>query len=56
MLNHIVLTCPHCNEFVLIEELNCCIFRHGVFIENDKQIDPHCSKELCDYYVNNKKI
>jgi len=56
MLNHIIVTCPHCNEFVLIEELNCCIFRHGVFIENDKQIDPHCSKELCDYYVNNKKI
>ena len=56
MSNHIVVICPHCNEFMLIEELNCCIFRHGVFIKNNKQMDPHSSKELCDYYINNKKI
>ena len=26
---HLIVKCPHCEEFVLIEKLNCCIFRHG---------------------------
>jgi len=56
MSEHIIITCPHCNEFILIEELNCCIFRHGVFIKNNKQINPHSTKEMCDYYINNNKI
>jgi len=25
-----VLKCPHCNEYVIIEKINCAIFRHGV--------------------------
>jgi hypothetical protein len=54
--NHIIVVCPNCDEFVLIEELNCCIFRHGVFIETGKQIDPHAPKELCDYYKKSNKI
>ena len=53
---HIIVQCPHCDDFVLIEKLNCCIFRHGVFIKSNKQIDPHATKELCDYYINAKKI
>jgi len=28
-LEHAVI-CPHCNEPILIEKLNCCIFRHGI--------------------------
>lgn len=24
-----ILTCPHCNDFVLIKKINCAIFRHG---------------------------
>jgi hypothetical protein len=55
-MSDIVITCPHCFEFVIIAELNCGIFRHGVFISNGNQIDPHCSKELCDSYVVNKQI
>jgi hypothetical protein len=53
---NIVITCPHCQNFVIIEKLQCGIFRHGVLIKTGKQIDPHANKELCDYYINNNKI
>ena len=23
-----ILICPHCNEFIIIEQINCGIFRH----------------------------
>jgi hypothetical protein len=53
---NLVVECPHCKEPVLIEKLNCCIFRHGVLKNNEKQIEPHASKDLCDYYVKNDLI
>lgn len=53
---HIILSCPHCDDFVLIEQLNCCIFRHGILKKSNKQINPHAPKELCDYYIRNNKI
>lgn len=52
----LVIQCPHCNDYVLITELNCKIFRHGVFIHNGNQIDPHSSKEKCDFFIANKQI
>lgn len=51
-----VLKCPHCNEHIIIEKINCAIFRHGTLIKNGKQIDPHSPKEMCDYYVKNNLI
>lgn len=51
-----VIECPHCKEPILIEKLNCCIFRHGIFKGNSTQIDPHASKSLCDYYVEKQLI
>jgi hypothetical protein len=48
---NLIVDCPHCKYPVLIEKLNCCIFRHGVLKHNGKQIDPHSTKDLCDYYV-----
>jgi len=53
---NIVIVCPHCSEYVIIEKLQCGIFRHGVLIRSGKQIDPHSNKDLCEYYINNKKI
>jgi hypothetical protein len=50
-----VVTCPHCKECVIIQEINCGIFRHGI-LHDGKQIDPHASKEQCDQYVNEKLI
>ena len=46
-----IIECPHCNTLIFILELNCKIFRHGVFIATGQQIDPHCPKELCEMYL-----
>jgi len=48
--------CPHCKIPVLIEKLNCAIFRHGSLKSDGQQIDPHSSKELCDYYIEKNLI
>jgi len=53
---NIVVTCPHCNNLILIEQLNCKIFRHGTLKTNNTQINPHSSKAECDYYINNNLI
>jgi len=52
----ILVTCPHCQLLVEIEKINCSIFRHGIFKINNKQINPHASKEECDNYINNNLI
>lgn len=46
-----IVSCPHCNEQIEILSINCGIFRHAIFKDNQKQIDPHASKELCDSVV-----
>jgi len=51
-----ILECPHCKEFVIIEKLNCGIFRHGILKSNGQQINPHTNKELCDLYFDKKII
>jgi len=53
---NIVVNCPHCNDLIIIEQLNCKIFRHGVLKSNNTQIDPHMSKKDCDDYINNNLI
>jgi hypothetical protein len=55
-MKFIILKCPHCEAYMMIEEFNCNIFRHGFHKETNTQIDPHSSKELCDYYTHNKLI
>lgn len=54
------VTCPHCNEYILIESVNCAIFRHGVFKQENgclgNQIPPHLNKELCDNLKKNNLI
>jgi hypothetical protein len=51
-----VVECPHCKSPVLIEKLNCAIFRHGSLKSDGQQIAPHTSKELCDYYIEKNLI
>jgi len=53
---NIVIECPHCNQSVLIEQLNCRIFRHGILKHNGTQINPHSPKDSCDHYVKNDMI
>ncbi len=42
------IKCPHCNEYIIIEQINCAIFRHGTLKANFIQINPHLSKLECD--------
>jgi len=42
-----LVICLHCNNDVIIESINCGIFRHGLDI-NFNQLNPHLSKEECD--------
>lgn len=54
----IIVACPHCDEFVLIHknEINCKIFRHGVYRNTLKQINPHLDKASCDILFEKEKI
>ena len=44
--------CPHCGEYIIIEQINCAIFRHGIYKANFIQINPHLSKNQCDELIN----
>lgn len=52
------INCPHCQQSILImlNEINCAIFRHGVYKANFQQINPHENKEICDDLFNKKLI
>ena len=43
--------CPHCDEYVIIEQVNCAIFRHGIYKTNFNQINPHLPKNKCDELI-----
>ena len=43
-----VVICPHCHCQIIIQEVNCQIFRHGIYKSSGDQINPHASKEECD--------
>lgn len=51
-----LVSCPHCLCVVEIVEINCRIFRHGVFIATGVQIPPHLPKRMCDHLANNGQI
>lgn len=57
-MKYYIKDCPHCHEPILLyqHEINCKIYRHAVLKKTLKQIDPHSSKEQCDYYINNDLI
>ena len=54
----IIIKCPHCNEDIIIfeKEINCKIFRHGVYKNNFQQINPHLHKDGCDELFEKKLI
>ena len=43
-----IVICPHCKEPIVIEKLNCGIFRHGVSKVTGQQLAPHLDKQNCD--------
>ena len=52
------VTCPHCTKpiMVYVKDINCAIFRHGVYKETGLQIDPHAPKKVCDALAQQGKI
>lgn len=52
----LIVKCPHCDEFIIIEKLNCGIFRHAVYINSNKQINPHTSQDICEQLIKDKLI
>ena len=54
----IIITCPHCEDYILIykKEINCAIFRHAINKNTFMQINPHASKEECDYLITNNLV
>jgi hypothetical protein len=50
--------CPHCQGGIEVKtkELNCCIFRHGVFKNSLQPISPHLPKDECDALCVNECI
>ena len=53
-----IVTCPYsdCNIGIEIIEVNCAIFRCGVYKHNGQQIEPHLPKEDCDQLKHDDKI
>ena len=51
-----IITCPSCNDILIISELNCSIFRHRIYKKSNEQIDPHLSKEKCDILIETNQI
>ena len=54
----IIYSCPHCGDMIItqLDELNCCIFRHGFNFKTGQQIPQHASEAECQALSNNKDI
>lgn len=48
--------CPHCFIMIEVVELNCKIFRCGIYKESGEQINSHLPKNECDRLVNTGMI
>ena len=51
-----LIKCPNCNLPILIESINCGIYRCGVFRSNGQPVYPHAPRIECEFYVNNQLI
>jgi DNA-directed RNA polymerase subunit RPC12/RpoP len=46
-MEQLIVECPHCSASVIIEALNCRIFRHATFKSTGTQMNPHASEAEC---------
>ena len=50
------ITCPYCSIMVEIVQLNCKIFRCGIYKSSGEQINPHLPKNECDRLLQTNAI
>jgi hypothetical protein len=48
--------CPHCQYIILIEDINCRIFRHAVYKDTFEPVNPHASEEECNRLLSEHKV
>jgi len=51
----LIVQCPHCQDFIWIEQLNCRIFRHASF-KSGEPIPPHSTEPECEAYLKSGKV
>ena len=56
MCDNPMIECPHCKITIIVEALNCRIFRCGIKKSNGTQIDPHLNQASCEFLYNNGLI
>lgn len=50
-----IVQCPHCKEYIWIEQMNCRIFRHATYL-NGEPIPPHSTQTECEQLLEEKKV
>jgi hypothetical protein len=48
----LLVECPWCKITIEVSELNCRIFRCGIFKDTLKQLEAHASQERCQAVLN----
>ena len=43
-----IVVCPNCKIPIVVQKLNCGIFRHGIYIKTGKQRNPHLDQKSCE--------
>jgi hypothetical protein len=44
-----IVQCPNCSDYIIIEEINCQIFRHAEYKDKTRgQLPPHSSEAICN--------
>ena len=56
-----ILTCPHCQDFILIleEDLGCRVFRHATYksdTTSNQNVNPHASERELEFLLANNLI
>lgn len=51
-----IVTCPHCSTPVVIEQVNCAIFRHAAWRTTLEPVPPHATKTELETWASEGKI
>ena len=56
--DYIVIECPHCQDSIIIykKQIRCRIFRHAVYKNSGRNVNPHLSQNKCEALVKSGKI